>query len=92
MTGASVLQAAVAFAMLVTALVVTPVLADDDIVQETQMLRVTIAGKTVRLEAVIVKRADAAGRLPVAFMNHGRPNANVQSLMESLTNDDPALE
>jgi tetratricopeptide (TPR) repeat protein/dienelactone hydrolase len=70
----------------------TPALSEDaDLSQEKQMLRVVIAGKTVRLEAVIVKRADAKGRLPVAFMNHGRPHFS-QTLTHSLTTMDPGVE
>jgi len=45
----------------------------NDLVQERQYLRVKIGGKDVRLEALFVKRADAKGRLPIAFFNHGRP-------------------
>jgi hypothetical protein len=29
-------------------------------------------GRTYRLEALTVKRADAAGRLPVALITHGK--------------------
>jgi tetratricopeptide (TPR) repeat protein/pimeloyl-ACP methyl ester carboxylesterase len=93
MTAASLCRAAcAAIAMLVTALAARPAFSDDvELVQETQMLRVTIAGKTVRLGALILKRADATGRLPVAFMNHGRPNTNMEALQSSLTTGDPGL-
>jgi len=63
----------------------------DDLVQETQYLRVSIGGKTVRLEAMIVKRAGAQGRLPIAFINHGRPDTPAMALDESLTINDPGI-
>jgi tetratricopeptide (TPR) repeat protein/dienelactone hydrolase len=73
--------------------VATPALCvDDDLVQESQMLRVTIGGKTARLEVVIVKRADATGQLPIAFMNHGRPNDNIEGETETLTESDPGIQ
>jgi dienelactone hydrolase len=63
----------------------------NDLVQEKQYLRVKIGGKDVRLEALFVKRADAKGRLPVAFFNHGRPAYRELALDESLTVDDPGI-
>ena len=58
-----------------------------DLVQERQYLRVKIGGKDVRLEALFVKRADAKGRLPIAFFNHGRPAYQEMTLDHSLTFD-----
>ncbi len=70
----------------------TPARADDaDLIQQKQMLRVTIDGKTVRLEALIVKRADLTGRLPIVFINHGRPDDFVQALRQDLTTAGPPL-
>ena len=65
--------------------------ADSDLVQEKQMLRVTIGGKTVRLEALIVKRADSTGRLPIAFVNHGRPADEMAALRQDLSTAGPPL-
>lgn len=62
-----------------------------DLVQERQYLRVKIGGKDVRLEALFVKRADAKGRLPIAFFNHGRPAFSEMSLDQSLIADDPGI-
>jgi pimeloyl-ACP methyl ester carboxylesterase len=62
-----------------------------DLVQERQYLRVKIGGKDVRLEALFVKRADAKGRLPIAFFNHGRPAYREMSLDQSLGVDDPGI-
>src|SRR5260221_10029117 len=61
-----------------------------DLVQERQYLRVKIGGKDVRLEALFVKRADARGRLPIAFFNHGRPAYRDMTLDHNLT-DDPGI-
>ena len=62
-----------------------------DLVQERQYLRVKIGGKDVRLEALFVKRADAKGRLPIAFFNHGRPAYREMALDENLAVDDPGI-
>jgi pimeloyl-ACP methyl ester carboxylesterase len=63
----------------------------DDLVQETQYLRVNIGGKDVRLEALFAKRADAKGRLPIAFFHHGRPDSIGMTLDQSLTATDPGI-
>src|SRR3954462_6834446 len=62
-----------------------------DLVQERQYLRVKVGGKDVRLEAVFVKRADAKGRLPIAFFNHGRPAHPEMALDHNLTADEPGI-
>src|SRR5260221_5399794 len=62
-----------------------------DLVQERQYLRVKIGGKDVRLEALFVKRADAKGRLPIAFFNHGRPAYREMTLDQNLAVDDPGI-
>lgn len=62
-----------AFAMLL-ALVVAPAgVAQEDLLEETNFLNVTIRGKLVRLEALTVKRVTAAGRLPIILIAHGKP-------------------
>jgi dienelactone hydrolase len=48
--------------------------AESDLVEDATPLTVTIDRRTVRLEALIVKRSDATGRLPVALIAHGKPN------------------
>src|SRR5258707_9770481 len=62
-----------------------------DLVQERQYLRVKIGGKDVRLEALFVKRADAKGRLPIVFFNHGRPAYRDMSLGPRLLVDHPGI-
>ena len=47
--------------------------AQDDLIEDTSPLRVTIGGKIVRLEALTVRRAAPAGLLPVALIAHGKP-------------------
>ena len=70
-------------ALLVAALVVaaTPARAAE-FIEDNAFLRVSIAGRTVRLEALTVKRADATGRLPVALIAHGKPD-NLQSMLDN---------
>ena len=51
-----------------------PIQAQGDLVEDPSPLRVVIRGKPVRLEALTVRRADAAGRLPIALIAHGKPN------------------
>lgn len=82
--GTKVIAAAVAF---VIALSTATSAISGDLIQERQYLRVKIAGKDVRLEALLVKRADARGRLPIAFFNHGRPAVRAMALDQNLLND-----
>jgi pimeloyl-ACP methyl ester carboxylesterase len=63
----------------------------DDLVQERKYLRVKIGGNDVRLEALLVKRADAKGRLPIAFFNHGRPAFREMTLDQNLALNDPGI-
>ena len=46
---------------------------ESDLVEDPAFLRVTIAERTVRLEALVVRRKNAQGRLPVALIAHGKP-------------------
>ena len=55
-----------------------------EFLEQRQYLRVEIGGQTVRLDALIVKRADAKGRLPVALVNHGRPSTEYEALESNL--------
>jgi dienelactone hydrolase len=58
-------------AALVLALV--PPAWSSDLVEEPGFFRTVIGGQDVRLEGLVVKRADATGRLPVALITHGKP-------------------
>jgi dienelactone hydrolase len=46
---------------------------DSDLVEDPAFLRVAIGDRAVRLEALVVKRKDASGKLPVALIAHGKP-------------------
>src|SRR5258708_28373595 len=86
--GVTAIAAAIAF---VFSLSMATSAMSNDLVQERQYLRVRIGGKDVRLEALFVKRADAKGRLPIVFFNHGRPAYREMSLDQSLLVDDPGI-
>lgn len=59
---------------------------DDDLLEDASFLRVSIADKPVRFEALVVKRKDAKGRLPIALIAHGKPASTGRML------DDRAAE
>jgi dienelactone hydrolase len=44
-----------------------------ELVVETAPLQVSINGRSISLEAIVVKRADATGKLPIAIITHGSP-------------------
>ncbi len=75
--------------LLVTPLLVTPLLMTPlvgpagaaDFIEESGYLRVTIAGRNYRLEALTVKRTGAEGPLPIALIAHGKP-ASQQSMLD----------
>lgn len=52
----------------------------DEFVSEKTFFRTSINGKTVRLEGLIVKRADLTGPLPVALITHGK-SANLADML-----------
>lgn len=54
--------------------------AQNDLVEDSSFLRVTIGGRVVRLEALTVKRADATGKLPIALIAHGKPTTQGRML------------
>ncbi|MGD0635583.1 MAG: DUF4189 domain-containing protein [Beijerinckiaceae bacterium] len=56
----------------------------DDLVEEKTYLRTKMGGQTVRLEAEFVKSAGAQGRLPVAFVNAGRPASAEEAIDQSV--------
>ena len=68
------LQLVFAFVGLLTFALADLARAQDDLIEDTSPLLVTIGGKTVRLEALTVRRAATAmGTLPVALIAHGKP-------------------
>ncbi|WP_194466895.1 S9 family peptidase [Bradyrhizobium sp. CCBAU 53340] len=77
--------------LLIMSIATTTSAISGDLVQERQYLRAKIGGQDVRLEALFVKRADARGRLPIAFFNHGRPAYREMTLDQSLTANDPGI-
>jgi len=81
---------AVTFAFVMSVAMATSVMSND-LVEERQYIRVNITGRVVRLEALFVKRADARGRLPIVFFNHGRPPYRDMTLDQSLTINDPGI-
>jgi dienelactone hydrolase len=56
-----------------------------DLVEHHSFLRVSIGQRTVRLESLIVKRKDAAGKLPVALIAHGKPATQGRMLDDRAT-------
>ncbi len=54
----------------------------DEFIEDSAFLRVNIGGRVVRLEGLIVKRADAIGRLPIALIAHGKPE-NLQNMLDN---------
>jgi dienelactone hydrolase len=73
--------------LLIALLFATGALAQEtELVEDNSFLRVTIEGRSVRLESLIVKRKDAAGKLPIALIAHGKPGSMGRML------DDRAIE
>jgi dienelactone hydrolase len=67
----------------------TPALAQiatDEFVAERTFFRTQIGGKSVRLEGLVLKRADLTGKLPVALITHGK-SANLTDMLESKAAD-----
>ena len=56
-----------------------PVGRADDLKTEYGFSRVTIDRRVVRLESLVIRRADAQGRLPIAIFNHGRPGSMIEA-------------
>jgi dienelactone hydrolase len=57
---------------LCAALAAAPRAWSDDLVEDSSFFRVNIGGHSVRLEGLVVKRANAVGRLPIALITHGK--------------------
>ena len=57
----------------------------NELSEDSSFLRVTIGGKSVRLEAFAVKRADATGKLPIALIAHGKPTTQGSMLDQRAT-------
>ena len=70
--------------------IVTPAraqIASDEFIAERTFFRTTIEGRTVRLEGMLLKRADLEGsKLPVAIITHGK-SANLTDMLESKAAD-----
>jgi dienelactone hydrolase len=67
-------------------LVGTGAAGEGDLVEDPSFLRVKIDGRTYRLEALTVKRADAAGRLPIALITHGKAPLESRMLDDHASN------
>lgn len=62
-------------------------IATDEFVAERTFFRTNIDGKSVRLEGLLLKRADlASSKLPVAIITHGK-SANLTDMLESKASD-----
>jgi dienelactone hydrolase len=62
-------------------------IATDEFIAERTFFRTHIDGKSVRLEGLVLKRADLAGsKLPVAVITHGK-SANLTDMLESKAAD-----
>jgi pimeloyl-ACP methyl ester carboxylesterase len=66
-------------ASLVLLLVTAAPARSDDLKTESGFFRGVIGGRTVRLEGIVVKRADAVSRLPIAIFNSGRPGTFLEA-------------
>src|ERR1700752_1675842 len=55
---------------------------ESDLIEDTSFLRATIGSRTVRLEALVVKKRDAQGKLPIALIPHGKPGSEGRMLDE----------
>ena len=60
--------------------------APDEFVTERTFFRTTIENRTVRLEGMIVKRADLTGRLPIALITHGK-SSHLSDMLNSRAAD-----
>ena len=61
-------------------------IASDEFVAERTFFRTNIDGKSVRLEGLVLKRADLTGKLPIALITHGK-SANLTDMLESKAAD-----
>jgi dienelactone hydrolase len=60
-------------AWLAAALAASSPALSDDFKEDSSFFRVNIAEQDIRLEGLIVKRADSTDRLPIALITHGKP-------------------
>jgi len=56
--------------------------AADEFIVERTFFRTTIEDRTVRLEGLVVKRADLSGKLPIALITHGK-SSHLSDMLES---------
>lgn len=59
---------------------------ESDLIEDASFLRVTISERTVRLEALVVKRKTAEGKLPIALIAHGKPATDGRMLDDRSAN------
>ncbi len=72
---------ALPFALIAALLYAAPAAAQEsDLVEDSSFLRVTVGERTVRLEGLVVKKRDAAGKLPVVLIAHGKPGSDGRML------------
>ncbi len=60
--------------------------AADEFVVERTFFRTNVGNRTVRLEGLIVKRADLTGTLPIALITHGK-SSHLSDMLESKAPD-----
>jgi dienelactone hydrolase len=69
-----VLPALIAIALLCADRAIAQEVAQErDLAEDAGFLRVTVGGRTVRLESLIVRRKETSGKLPIALIAHGKP-------------------
>jgi dienelactone hydrolase len=64
-------------ALLAMAVAPSPARAQEPFSEESSFLRVKIAGRDVRLEALIVRPTAATGKLPLALITHGKAASGI---------------
>ena len=60
--------------------------AQEEFVVERTFFRTSIENRTVRLEGLVVKRADISGLLPIALITHGK-SSHLSDMLESKATD-----
>ncbi|MFO1151294.1 MAG: alpha/beta fold hydrolase [Alsobacter sp.] len=64
-----------------------PVLANEDVIEESGLVPVKIGGETVRLEMLVVRsRSAGTARLPVVLISHGKPASRADMAAVHATN------
>jgi dienelactone hydrolase len=76
----------VRIAWLITVLMSASPARSDDFKEASTFFRIDVGGHVFRLEGLTVKRADAADRLPIALMTHGKPTG-LQGMLDTRVED-----